>query len=87
MGDIQGTWSKPYTIHNNNNNNNGTTILPLSRGRSLAWEVTVPDTYADAHVMNTVREAGAAANHACSDQQEHQVQPAIQHSCVRSDGH
>ena len=23
----------------------------------------------------------------CSDQQEHQVQPAIQHTCVRSGGH
>jgi len=40
----------------------GTTILPWSRGRPLAWDVTVPDTHTDAHVVNTVREAGAAAN-------------------------
>jgi len=64
-----------------------TTILPWSTGRPLAWDVTVPDTYADAHVVNTAREAGAAANQPCSDQQERQVQPAIQHSCVRSGGH
>jgi len=65
----------------------GTTILPWSRGRPLAWDVTVPDTYADAHVVNTAREAGACSSQPCSDQQEHQVQPAIQHSCVRSGGH
>ena len=44
-----------------------TTILPWSRGRPLAWDVTVPDTYADAHVVNTAREAGAAANHAATN--------------------
>jgi len=27
----------------------------------------VPDTYADAHVVNTAREAGAAANHATTN--------------------
>jgi len=27
----------------------------------------VPDTYADAHVMNTAREAGEAANHAVTN--------------------
>jgi len=31
----------------------GTTILPWSRGGPLAWDVTVPDTYADSHVVNT----------------------------------
>jgi len=45
----------------------GTTILPWSRGRPLAWDVTVPDTYADAHVVNTAKEAGAAANHAATN--------------------
>ena len=45
----------------------GTTILPWSRGRPLAWNVTVPDTYADSHVVNTAIEAGAAANHAATN--------------------
>jgi len=27
----------------------------------------VPDTYADSHVVNTAREAGAAANHAATN--------------------
>ena len=29
--------------------------------------VTMPDTYADTHVVNTAREAGAAANHAATN--------------------
>ena len=45
----------------------GTTILPWSRGKPLAWDVTVPDTYADAHVVSTAREAGATANHAATN--------------------
>jgi len=44
-----------------------TTIHPWSRGRPLAWDVTVPDTYADSHVVNTAREAGTAANHAATN--------------------
>jgi len=43
----------------------GTTILPWSRGKPLAWDVSVPDTYADAHVVNTAREAEAAVSEAC----------------------
>jgi len=41
----------------------GTTILRWSRGRPLAWDIT----YADAHVVNTAREVGAAANHTATD--------------------
>ena len=44
----------------------GTTILPWSRGKPVAWDVTVPDTYADAHVANSARQAGAAATHAAN---------------------
>jgi len=40
----------------------GTTILPWSREKPLAWEVTVPDTYADAHVSNTAMETRAAGS-------------------------
>ena len=39
----------------------GTTILPWARGKPLAWDVTVPDTFADA------RDAGAAAEHAATN--------------------
>jgi len=40
----------------------GSTILPWSRGKPLAWDVTVPDTFAEAHVANSARQAGTAAN-------------------------
>ena len=49
----------------------GTTILPWSKGKPLACDVTVPDTYADAHVANTAREAGAAANHASANKNKY----------------
>ena len=42
----------------------GTTLLPWARGKPMAWDVTVPDTYAESHISNTAREAGAAANRA-----------------------
>jgi len=32
----------------------------------LAWDVTVPDTYADSHINSTSITAGAAANHAAT---------------------
>ena len=60
----------------------GTTILPWSRGRPLAWDVTVP--YAEAHVVNTAREAGAAANHAASRPTR---TPSTASYCVRFGGH
>ena len=40
----------------------GTTLLPLAPGKPMAWDVIVPDTYAESHVSNTAREAEAAAN-------------------------
>ena len=45
----------------------GTTILPWARGKPLEWDVTVLDTFADAHVTNSAREAGAAAEHAATN--------------------
>jgi len=42
----------------------GATLIPWARGKPLAWDVTVPDTYADSHINSTSITAGAAANHA-----------------------
>jgi len=33
----------------------------------MAWDVTVPDTYAESHIGNTATEAGAAANQAAAN--------------------
>ena len=40
----------------------GATLIPWSKGKALAWDVTVADTYADSHISRKSLEAGAAAN-------------------------
>ena len=42
----------------------GTTLIPRARGKPMAWDVTVPDTFAESHLGHTAREPGAAANKA-----------------------
>ena len=42
----------------------GATLLPWSRGKPLAWAVTVSDTYAASHIQATAHSAGAAAESA-----------------------
>ena len=39
----------------------------MARGKPMAWGVTVPDTYAESHIDQTVREACSAANMATED--------------------
>ena len=41
-------------------------MIPWTKGKPLAWDVTVPDTYADSHISSTSTESGAAAKHAAS---------------------
>ena len=48
----------------NNKRPDGTTLLPWARGKPLAWDVTVPDTFAESHISDTVSTPGAAANKA-----------------------
>jgi len=40
----------------------GTTLLPWARGKPMAWDVTVPDTYAESHIGSTATKPGAAAH-------------------------
>ena len=40
----------------------GATLISWKRGKPLAWNVTVPDTYAASHIGETAENAGAAAN-------------------------
>ena len=42
----------------------GATLIPWAQGNPLAWNVTVPDTYAPSHLQNTSLTAGAAADKA-----------------------
>jgi len=45
----------------------GTTLLPWARGKSMACDVTVPDTYAESHIDQTAREECSAANKAAAN--------------------
>jgi len=40
----------------------GTTLLPWAREKPMAWDVTVPDTYAESHIGSTATKPGAAAH-------------------------
>ena len=37
-------------------------LIPWKRGKPLAWDVTVLDTYDASHIGETAENAGAAAN-------------------------
>jgi len=39
----------------------GVTLIPWARGRSLTWDVTVPDTLAQSHIQDSAQKAGSAA--------------------------
>jgi len=39
----------------------GSTLIPWSGGKPMAWDVTVPDIYAESHIGDTATETGAAA--------------------------
>ena len=45
----------------------GATLTPWKRGRPLALDVTVSDTYAASHLAETAESAGAAANKAAAN--------------------
>ena len=44
----------------------GATLIPWAKGKPLAWDVTVPDTFADSHINSTSTEAGSAAKQAAT---------------------
>lgn len=44
----------------------GVTLIPWARGVPMAWDVTVPDTFANSYISSTAVEAGAAAERAAA---------------------
>jgi len=60
----------------------GVTLLPWARGKPLAWDVTVPDTYADSYLTDTATIAGATANKAASSKEAKYRQLANSHMFV-----
>ena len=42
------------------------TLIPWAKGKPLAWDVTLPDTFVDSHINSTSTEAGPAAKQAAT---------------------
>ena len=49
-------------MRDDNKRPDGTTLLPWARGKPVAWDVTVPDTFAESHIGSTATKPGEAAN-------------------------
>jgi len=51
-------------MRDDNKRPDGTTVLPWAteKEKPMAWDVTVPDTYAESHIGSTAAKPGAAAN-------------------------
>ena len=54
----------PSLFRSDGNRPDGMTLLPWSRGLSLMWDFTCPDTLAPSHLPHTSHSAGAAASSA-----------------------
>ena len=51
----------------------GATLIPWSKGKPLAWDVTIPDIFADSHINMMSSEAGTAASPNVTDIHERSV--------------
>ena len=47
-------------LRSDGNSRDGATVIPWAEGKLMAWDVTVPDTFAESH-LSTAAEQGAAA--------------------------
>ena len=52
---------EPLGLMHDGKRPDGATLMLWARGKALAWDVTVPDTYADSHIHDTAIQSGAAA--------------------------
>jgi len=52
----------------------GTTLLPWARGKTLAWDVTVLDTYAESHINDTMTSPCLAADQAAQQKMDKYTQ-------------
>ena len=48
----------------------GTTLLPWARRKPLAWDVTMPDTYAESHINDTMTSPGLATDQAAQQKMD-----------------
>ena len=48
----------------------GATLIPWTRGKPLAWDITVPDTYARSYIDDTAARATVAADRAAANRMQ-----------------
>ena len=72
----------------------GTTLLPWARGKPLAWDATVPDTYAKSHINDTMTIPRLAADQVTqqkmdkySNTQSYSAHTHLLSSCYRNSRH
>jgi len=65
-------------VRDDNKRPDGTTLLPWIRGKPMAWDLTVPDTYAESH-SSTVVKPGAAAHRAAQSKTDKYTRLASTH--------
>ena len=52
----------PGVLRSDNKRSDCVTLIPWKQGKCLAWDVTMPDTYAQSHLPTTTTNAGHAAD-------------------------
>ena len=57
-------------MRDDNKRPDGSTLLPWAKGKPMAWDVTVPDTYAESHIGNISTKPGAAAEKAAQNKND-----------------
>jgi len=48
----------------------GGTLIPWAKGKPMAWDVTIPDTFAESHIHDTAITPGSAARQAAVNKVE-----------------
>ena len=49
-------------LRSDNKRPDGVTLIPWKQGKCLAWDMTMPDTYAQSHLRTTATIVGHAAD-------------------------
>ena len=61
---------------------NGATLVPWAHGTPMAWDVIVPDNYAQPHVNDTSIQAGTAADSAAAAKKAKYIDIANTHMFI-----
>ena len=62
----------------------GATLIPWAKGKALAWDVTIPDTFAVSHINSTSMKACAAAMYAATFKESKYIDIALTHLFILS---